>query len=62
METDDTKATAHAETVRIQQSCTHFSTDSRGQCEACGFVLYSEELEEKAHLAWRKFMDSDLED
>jgi hypothetical protein len=50
------------ETTRIQQNCRHFSVDGRGQCEACGADLYSEELALKKALAWSKFMNSDLEE
>jgi hypothetical protein len=62
MENDDVaiNAAAHAETIRLQQSCPHFAIDGRGHCEGCG--IHQDELNEMAYLAWRKFMDSDLED
>jgi|SRR5579872_3465696 len=64
MEKDDAviKATAHEELLRIQQNCSHFSIDSRGQCEACGVVLYSDELTLERLREQSRRMDSDLRD
>lgn len=62
---NDAKTAAHAETLRIQQSCPHFSVDRRGQwaqCEACGAVVDSDELALERSRAWSKRMNCDLED